>query len=136
MKKKNFWIRSGKENVRFPDSPDFQNLPEFHTGRDVRQSPNQRSQYIRPTLKKNSFRGNYSRKYGISLNFSQQRPLINIFTMMTIVKSCCHNFTKSAYFMIFSLSSISYRPTDFILIKRIFQNCPELGLQGKELDSK
>ena len=30
---------SGKENVRFPDSPDFENLPDFRTGRDVRQSP-------------------------------------------------------------------------------------------------
>jgi hypothetical protein len=27
---------SGKENVRFPDSPDFENLPDFRTGRDVR----------------------------------------------------------------------------------------------------
>ena len=28
---------SGKENiqVRFPDSPDFENLPDFQTGRDV-----------------------------------------------------------------------------------------------------
>ena len=41
-----FWIffyfkspASGKENVRFPDSPDFENLPEFRTGRDVRLSP-------------------------------------------------------------------------------------------------
>ena len=30
---------SGKENVRFPDSPDFDNLPDFRTGRDVRLSP-------------------------------------------------------------------------------------------------
>ena len=29
-------VQSGKENVRFPDSPDFQNLPDFRTGRDVR----------------------------------------------------------------------------------------------------
>ena len=50
-KKKNiyifFWIfssifksfkspASGKENVRFPDGPDFENLPDFRTGRDVR----------------------------------------------------------------------------------------------------
>jgi hypothetical protein len=27
---------SGKENVRFPDSPDFENSPDFRTGRDVR----------------------------------------------------------------------------------------------------
>ena len=31
---------SGKENVRFPDSPDFEIFPDFQTGRDVRQSPN------------------------------------------------------------------------------------------------
>ena len=31
---------SGKENVRFPDSPDFDNLPDFRTGYDVRLSPN------------------------------------------------------------------------------------------------
>ena len=30
---------SGKENVRFPDSPDFENSPDFRTGRDVRLSP-------------------------------------------------------------------------------------------------
>ena len=30
---------SGKENVRFPDSPDFENLPDFRTGLDVRLSP-------------------------------------------------------------------------------------------------
>ena len=27
---------SEKENVRFPDSPDFEKLPDFRTGRDVR----------------------------------------------------------------------------------------------------
>jgi hypothetical protein len=27
---------SGKENVRFPDSPDFENSPDIRTGRDVR----------------------------------------------------------------------------------------------------
>ena len=26
---------SRKENVRFPNSPDFENLPDFRTGRDV-----------------------------------------------------------------------------------------------------
>ena len=31
---------SGKENVRFPDSPDFEKLPDFQTRRDVWQSPN------------------------------------------------------------------------------------------------
>ena len=31
---------SGKENVQFPDSPDNENLPDFRTGRDIRQSPN------------------------------------------------------------------------------------------------
>ena len=30
---------SGKENVRFLDSPDFENSPDFQTGRDVRLSP-------------------------------------------------------------------------------------------------
>ena len=30
---------SGKENVQFQDSPDFDNLPDFRTGRDVRLSP-------------------------------------------------------------------------------------------------
>ena len=30
---------SRKENVRFPDSPDFDNLPDFRTGLDVRLSP-------------------------------------------------------------------------------------------------
>ena len=30
---------SGKDNVRFPDSPDFENSPDFRTGRDVRLSP-------------------------------------------------------------------------------------------------
>ena len=27
---------SRKENVRFPDSPEFENSPDFGTGRDVR----------------------------------------------------------------------------------------------------
>ena len=26
---------SGKENVRFPDSPDFENFPDFQTRHDV-----------------------------------------------------------------------------------------------------
>ena len=29
-------LASGKENVRFPDSPDFENLPAFRNGCDVR----------------------------------------------------------------------------------------------------
>ena len=57
-----------------------------------------------------------------SLNFSQQRPLISNFTTMTIVKLCCHNFTQSAFFMIFLVSSISYRPTDLSLLKEFFKN--------------
>ena len=36
---------------------------------------------------------------------------------MTIVKSCWHNFTQSAYFIIFFVSSISYRHTDLSLLK-------------------
>ena len=36
----------------------------------------QRSQYIRLNSKKNSFRGNYSRKYGICLIFLKSRYLI------------------------------------------------------------
>ena len=28
-------LASGKEDVQFPDSPDFENLPDFRTGRDV-----------------------------------------------------------------------------------------------------
>jgi hypothetical protein len=29
-------LAPGRENVWFPDSPDFENLPEFWTKRDVR----------------------------------------------------------------------------------------------------
>ena len=36
---------------------------------------------------------------------------------MTIEKSYWHNFTQSAYFMIFCVSSISYRPTDLSLLE-------------------
>ena len=45
LEKKSFFISifknvkspvSGKENVRFPDSPDFENSLDFQTGRDVR----------------------------------------------------------------------------------------------------
>ena len=41
---------------------------------------------------------------------------------MAIVKSCWHNFTQSAYFMIFFVSSISYRPTDLSLLKEFSKN--------------
>jgi hypothetical protein len=47
---------------------------------------------------------------------------IGNFTTKTIVKLCCHNFTQSAYFMIFSVSSIFYRPTDLSLLKAFFKN--------------
>ena len=35
---------------------------------------------------------------------------------------CWHNFTQSAYFMIFFVSSISYRPTDLSLFKEFSKN--------------
>ena len=57
-----------------------------------------------------------------SSNFSKQRSLISNFTTMTIVKLCCHNFTQSTYFMIFSAPSIFYRPTDLSLLKEFFKN--------------
>ena len=41
---------------------------------------------------------------------------------MTIVKLCWHNFTQSAYFMIFSVSSISYRPIGLSLLKEFSKN--------------
>ena len=41
---------------------------------------------------------------------------------MTIVKSCRHNFTQCAYFMIFFVSSISYRPTDLSLLNEFSKN--------------
>ena len=37
---------SGKENVRFPDSPDFENFPDFLTRRDIRQSPKRREKCL------------------------------------------------------------------------------------------
>ena len=57
-----------------------------------------------------------------SSNFSQQRVMINNFITMTIVKLCCHNVTQSAHFMIFSVSSISYRPTELSLLKEFSKN--------------
>ena len=41
---------------------------------------------------------------------------------IAIVKLCWHNFTQSAYFMIFFVSSISYRPTDLSLLKEFSKN--------------
>jgi hypothetical protein len=38
----------------------------------------QRSQYIRPKSKKNSFRGNYMRKYGKSKSY-QEKQMVHIF---------------------------------------------------------
>ena len=35
FRKKNPIPVSGKENVQFPDSPDFENFLDFRTGRDV-----------------------------------------------------------------------------------------------------
>ena len=43
---------------------------------------------------------------------SEQRPLVSNFTTVAIVKLCCHNFTQIANFIIFFVSTISYRPTD------------------------
>ena len=48
---------------------------------------------------------------------SKQRPLVSNFTTVAIVKLCCHNFTQIANFMIFFVSTISYRPTDLSLLK-------------------
>ena len=47
--------------------------------------------------------------------FGVFRPQKYVMNFLTIVKSCCHNFTQSAYFMI--VLSISYRPTDLFLLK-------------------
>ena len=42
---------------------------------------------------------------------------------MTIFKLCRHNLTQSTYFMIFFVSSISYRPTtDLSLLKEFSKN--------------
>ena len=53
---------------------------------------------------------------------SEQRPLVRNFTTMAIVKLCCHNFTQIANFMIFFVSTISYRPTDLSLLKEFSKN--------------
>ena len=47
---------------------------------------------------------------------SEQRPLISNFITVAIVKLCCHNL-QIANFMIFFVSTISYRPTDLSLLK-------------------
>ena len=53
---------------------------------------------------------------------SEQRPLVRNFTTVAIVKLCCHNFTQIANFVIFFVSSISYRPTDLSLLKEFSKN--------------
>ena len=53
---------------------------------------------------------------------SEQWPWTGNLCTMTIVKFCWHNFTQSAYFMIFFVSSISYRPTDLSLLKEFSKN--------------
>ena len=53
---------------------------------------------------------------------SEQRPLVRNFTTVAIVKLCCHNFTQIANFMIFFVSTISYRPTDLSLLKEFSKN--------------
>ena len=57
-----WWTNTGLYNI-----PYFRKyFPPLNSFRTSMYS-HQRSQYIRPTSKKNSFRGNYSRKYGIHL---------------------------------------------------------------------
>ena len=53
---------------------------------------------------------------------SEQRPLVSNFTTVAIVKLCCHNFTQIANFVIFFVSSISYRPTDLSFLKEFSKN--------------
>ena len=53
---------------------------------------------------------------------SEQRPLVSNFTTVAIVKLCCHDFTQIANFMIFFVSTISYRPTDLSLLKEFSKN--------------
>ena len=52
----------------------------------------------------------------VTLNCKMSLNVMIVHTM-TIVKSCWHNFTQSAYFKCFFVSSISYRPTDLSLLK-------------------
>ena len=74
----------------------------------------------------------FLKKLNFSLNFSQQRPLISNFTILTIVKSCCHNFSWSAYIMIFDLSLLKEFSKKVIFqIVTICPLCPEaLDVQG------
>ena len=44
------------------------------------------------------------------------------FTTVAIVNLCRHNFTQIANFVIFFVSSISYRPTDLSLLKEFSKN--------------
>ena len=53
---------------------------------------------------------------------SEQKPLVSNFTTVAIVKLCCHNFTQIANFMIFFVSTISYRLTDLSLLKEFSKN--------------
>jgi hypothetical protein len=53
---------------------------------------------------------------------SEQRPLVSNFTTVAIVELCCHNFTQIANFMIFFVSTISYRRTDLSLLKEFSKN--------------
>ena len=53
---------------------------------------------------------------------SEQWPWTSNLCTMTIVKLCWHNFTQSAYFMTFFVSSISYRPTDLSLLRELSKN--------------
>ena len=53
---------------------------------------------------------------------SEQRPLVSNFTNVAVVKLGCHNFTKIANFMIFFVSTISFRPTDLSLLNKFSKN--------------
>ena len=52
---------------------------------------------------------------------SEVWPWTSNLCTMTIVKLCFHNFTQSTYFIIFCVSSISYRPTQLSLSKEFFK---------------
>ena len=53
---------------------------------------------------------------------SEKMSLVSNFSTVAIVKLCCHNFTQIANFVIFFVSSISYRPTDLSLLKEFSKN--------------
>ena len=57
---------------------------------------------------------------------SKQWPWTSNLCTMTIVKLCWHNFTQSAYFIIFLVSSISYKPTDFSMPLLVWLRFAEL----------